>query len=840
MPERARSSAAEAEHLSNLAHNLQLALAVRTWADPTLLLDKRHTDSDRRRALESVGPLCDIGIGPEAGKWFLRINARQRLTAHMEASEAGKAIASAPKDDPVTRALAYLLAVETVSLDSFSSRDLAVLREVRVWAERWVRRPVGDNELRRRIARKLLVENFQQQLPGGFVGREAELKKISEVLLAPAKTPGTPAANRFFVHGQGGVGKSSFVAELGLRLIAANPASLLAVLDFDRADLDPLRHSILDFDFLSQLATADENAAAALGPLIAGIRKQRSPDNADAVADEDNPGNPSDRAAAQGERSLRQPDGPALESVDFEAKSLALQGVGFENLGNRPVILFLDTFERVEETESTAVSSVVRWLSTLATIHKIDDLRIVISGRNDPDEGEPSWSSLPVEQVRLGPLSADESRKLFRLLAQGSSPAQDRLREPQFLEAVVKVSQGIPLIIRLIVGLLEHLDDDDVAEILKPDGTLPVGVVQGLLYDRTLRHIPDKRAQLYAHPGLVLPRLDVDLIHKVLAPMVERERRVTKRDAEAIFRGLQQPRWLTLISADGRSLRARPDLRALLLGLMANDPKRAAEVAEVRAQARVYHVKSKGSRHRAYRFYYDLLTVRTRDDLTAFEGLELRPYLQVLREHIADLPPVAQHFLKSEQGRKLPLAEAARSLPDRAWARYLAGAEGVRGEGERIVERADPMLVLPVWRERPTGERGRPPTFVIQALAETGEWRTEEVDVGAVVGELRETLAGSPPMWRDLLKRLYWLTRYALLARPGPLAEDHAALLREVLDRSSPAPAISALPSIAAVADAFAGGRDPILVDAERWLSPKIDAPGRIRFVLGAFGDTAA
>lgn len=827
-PPRPASAVAAPGPAAPLADQLQLGLVVRSWANPTNLIGKEVDPALSRQALDIVGAVCEVGTGAEAGKWLMRTEARRRSVERATREHVSEALTTAPKADPVSRALRYLLEVDAPPLEGFASRDLAVMQMVQTWAEPLVSRPVDDDTLSRLIARRLLTEDFRNQLPAGFVGRERELAEILEFLSESPRPAAHQSDNRvFFVHGQGGVGKSAFMAELCLRILARDPAAQLAVLDFDRADLDPRRSSSLDFEFLKQIANASAFAQQQLQPLLARIRRQTSVGQT-----------PDDSAEV--------PDlGTGLEAFNVDVKSAAMDDRGLRGLAGRPVVLVLDTFERVEEAGTEALSSIVAWLSTLAGLHGIEDLRIVMCGRNDPldEDHKQTWQSLQVRPILLGPLSEGDARQLFMLLAEKSTSerTQERLKNQKLVDALVAVSQGIPLIIRLIADLLDRLDDRDFEAILEPEGALTAEIVQGILYDRTLRHIPSPRARLYAHPGLVLPQLDVELIRKVLAPIVEPNVRVTIKDAQAIFQGLQEPRWLTRIAADGRSLRQRSDLRALLLKLMASDPSRAADVNRVRSAARAYHGARRGTKHQAFHIYYDLLDVRTRDDLAVFEGISLKPYLPTLRSHIADLPSVAQDFIKAEQGRHLALAEAARSLPDRAWSRYLNGVGGVRGEGERIVERADPMLVLPVWRGRPTGDHGRPPTFVLQALADTGEWRSGEVDIPAVVAELVAAFGERPPVWRHLLKRLYWLTRYALLADPGRLGADHAALLQDVLNRSSPSQPISALPGLVAVADAFDGGGSPILTDAHRWLGPsKTTSIPRIRLVLAAAGDAEA
>src|SRR5262249_37943168 len=148
-------------------------------------LGHQGTAEERIRALESVGPLCDLGSGDEAGKWSMRTSGRRHLTAQAGRSQGKGALAGAPADDGVARALRYRLAVASAERARFPSRGLAVLGEGQSWAKAWVSRPVDDDELRRRIARRLLRDDFQQQLPAGFVGHEDKLSRLSAFLLAP-------------------------------------------------------------------------------------------------------------------------------------------------------------------------------------------------------------------------------------------------------------------------------------------------------------------------------------------------------------------------------------------------------------------------------------------------------------------------------------------------------------------------------------------------------------------------------------------------------------------------------------------------------------------------------
>ena len=147
---------------------------------------------------------------------------------------------------------------------------------------------------------------------------------------------------------------------------------------------------------------------------------------------------------------------------------------------------------------------------------------------------------------------------------------------------------------------------------------------------------------------------------------------------------------------------------------------------------------------------------------------------------------------------------ALQSLPDSAWERYLCGDGVEPGYGDQVVMSSDPFIALSLWRRRPVGEPGRPPTFVLQALAETAEWTDQSADIDRIVGELE-----AAPRQSAMLRRLTAVTRLALLQRPAPLSEAHAALIRRTLEHHWRNGAVAELCAIAAVAEAL--GNEPLV-----------------------------
>jgi hypothetical protein len=106
------------------------------------------------------------------------------------------------------------------------------------------------------------------------------------------------------------------------------------------------------------------------------------------------------------------------------------------------------------------------------------------------------------------------------------------------------------------------------------------------------------------------------------------------------------------------------------------------------------------------------------------------------------------------------------------WESFIAGDDTRMGEGDRLVDHGDPFTALDLWRRRPTGSSRQPPTFVLRALADTGEWNGVEADVGMLADELAGYYLGRDPIRPRQQERLYWTVCYALLAQPLAFARD--------------------------------------------------------------------
>ena len=116
-----------------------------------------------------------------------------------------------------------------------------------------------------------------------------------------------------------------------------------------------------------------------------------------------------------------------------------------------------------------------------------------------------------------------------------------------------------------------------------------------------------------------------------------------------------------------------------MLRLMSSDPSRAEAVRRVRGAAIAYHSARPGAADRAFALYHQLMAVQRPEELAQFEGRDLVEAARHLRPYIDDLPGLVQSYLNARLLKDLGPEDALASLPDAAWARYLAGEDGEPG-----------------------------------------------------------------------------------------------------------------------------------------------------------------
>ncbi len=433
------------------------------------------------------------------------------------------------------------------------------------------------------------------------------------------------------VTGIGGVGKSALVARFASELPAD---TLLLWLDFDRADLAP-------DDAVSVLRALGEQAAVQL----AGF------------------------------------EAPAISATDWQAAAQALgEKVAAHLTSSTPPLLVLDSFEVAQYAERHEELWPV--LEVVAT--KIPTLRLVVTGR------------APVKNLNL------LGRPARSLALEGLAPADARawlqdkeISDDEILDKVVDLADGIPLILRLALRLMESGGGaGDLPEKLAPE------IVVGFLYGRILDRVQDPELKPVATAALVLRRLTVEMIEPVLGGLVE----FPTGEPATWFADLG--REMALVEGT-EVLRLRPEVRAATLPLLERDRGDLVRAVDERA-ARWYADQERnpdGVEIAAELVYHRLRL----GDVPGAEAAWRDGCGALLQYAAEELPPGPREWL---QGR---LGEGTTIAPVKVWEQEAAErirssrARGLKRAASKIleerIERTDdsPLVFHEAFEERSAG-----------------------------------------------------------------------------------------------------------------------------------------
>jgi hypothetical protein len=242
-----------------------------------------------------------------------------------------------------------------------------------------------------------------------------------------------------------------------------------------------------------------------------------------------------------------------LPAIDGSNWATAAKALG-DALGEARALLVLDGFEVAQHAERHDEL----WGVLDLVLAQAPGTRVVVSGR------------APVPNLRLGGRPA-EPMPLTGLPREAARAwlVSRGIRAPAALQAVLRVADGVPLLLKLAVRLVE--EGGDVAEVPR---SLPRELVDGYLYQRILDRVVDRRLQPLAHDALVLRRITPEILRVVLADRIPEG-----MDANKAIGGLTRemalveafdppatgpPAPMTAVAA----LRLRPEVRVATLRLL--------------------------------------------------------------------------------------------------------------------------------------------------------------------------------------------------------------------------------------------------------------------------------
>jgi hypothetical protein len=245
------------------------------------------------------------------------------------------------------------------------------------------------------------------------------------------------------------------------------------------------------------------------------------------------------------------------------------------------IVFIIDTFEEAQFLGPSVVWQVNQFLFALAQSDPA--FRVLISGRALPKEfisegfpdlpGETAdqWSleerpleriALPQRPIDVGALDESAAQELLRssVQAAGLSPLGD-----DDLAAVIGIVGRNPMCLKLAARLLR----DEGVEKLRESRSeflikLKAEKIQALLYGRILHHVHGDDVRKVAYPGLIVRRIDPDVIRYVLAGPCGLELNAQRNEAR-IFEDLAKEAALVERDPMDCSLRHRVDVRRAML-----------------------------------------------------------------------------------------------------------------------------------------------------------------------------------------------------------------------------------------------------------------------------------
>ncbi|MEU4196386.1 ATP-binding protein [Kribbella sp. NPDC026611] len=600
---------------------------------------------------------CDTILSAVTGQWLMRGVERQRILNGLPADQVRSEVArrwDTAADDQPTRDL--LSAIQAVGIFAADAVATAVARATRPAPDREDGRGAVREVLERiaiglgragplapqyqevpRVKAALthldLVESATANRDRGFFGRDAELAQIIRwldqvVTQRPLKA--------LYIDGLPGIGKSALLEEVAARLLGQDDDWVVVRLDFDRAGLDVLDLLGLTLEVARQVSAQVPGAEQA-------IQHAR------------------DRAAR--ELSLK---GGRKGSPEDLAAVLA------NALSSPPrrMLLLLDTLEVLRARGETHRDRLFFWLDDLAGSLGVP-LVVVGAGRG---EALNSIFDRVEERIPLTGLDDVSANQLLHRLEV----------EPGSWSAVRAAADGNPLALRLAAKFTNEHGPRALAK-ARGRGELAVPV----LYRAILSRLDNDALKKLAIPGLVVRRINADVIREVIGPQVGLKD-LTRGQADELFQALAGQHWLVQPDAVAIGfVRHRADVRQMLLSPMYDaEPAKSARID--RAAARWFGVRSEGWAA-VESAYHQLQLMRRR---TAVPPIDPAVLAQLDLPTIEELPEVAQDVVLQSRGERSTsfrgeVAQAGRPLGGNAVAELRAMNERSDWlEGNYIYDRA--------------------------------------------------------------------------------------------------------------------------------------------------------
>lgn len=666
--------------------------ALLSWFDPAMLGAPEDSDA----LLEQPGwslllRASDIVYVQAAERRRLSFGMRRAQLARLGSRQAmRKALAGVSPErrpsDRVQRAIDLLLAGDRLVPNALALDDLYALETIQPWFEGLlpgVPDPATLHAARRR--RELLAPH--EALAGrAFYGRLREREKLRGYINAVASERSAEWLRRqvdlvarwwndhppLIVHGPGGVGKSSLIAHFVLEH-ASLDGFVFVDLDFGRPCIDPRNPQ-------SMLA----EAARQIGAQVSGALAQ------------------SERVARDIEHTIRpvEAESAILETAVVSEQADATRTfVEFvrEVLPDQNLPFVLDTFEEAMALGETHSEAALRLVAQLQA--ELPRLRPVVCSRVRPGQSA-GWLDIPLAEMELTAAGEYLRAQLERRDLEDLPPA--------LIERLIARVNRTPLALNIAVELFAQAREQG-RPLEKELAAISAKASEAFLFDRLLRQIRGDDAQKLALPGLIVRRLDPDLVFEVLRAPCRLS--ITDRcEALALLETLAAS--VSLIERRGGDVFVhRPDVRRLMLSGLAETVSPCV-IAAIDLAAAEYFLARGEEASRAEAAYH-LLRL---DRLEEADALLADPRVAaLLLQAVDEVSPAARVVLCLALG--VTPSDADRQASDEyLWQRTALST------AEQLLMRGDYAGAIAVTQERKNVASSELDRIAAEALVGLGDW----------------------------------------------------------------------------------------------------------------------
>ena len=652
----------------------------------------------------------------------------------------------------------YLSTGKFPAIKTLGYEQLIQVHQVATWVESILPRVPTAADVLAEVRQKSVLVSFEHLVANHFTGREAELARLREHIGAlPAATGwravqkqltawlGTKPRPILAICGPGGIGKTSLVGRMLWEHSQVAPQVRIpfAYLAFDLPTLRVETPFTLLVDAVAQFSLQYPEHAEVIEEFQHRVREYR--DARSAIGH---------RQISSTRREVRVGTVHGLDEQLYVHFAYLIRELASRKLKDKfvqvPVLFALDTFEEVQYRDRESLAGFWRMLNTIS--EQYPPFRVVISGRGSI-VGMGATSTLQqsssIEEFQLEELNSTDRVQLLNELG---------VTDVTLARALASQVGGNPLSLRLAARVVADdasaLTKSGLRDLKTRDWYLfkvDDEIIQGQLYRRVLDHIHDPNVRKLAHPGMVLRRVNPDVIRGILAPFCQIPL-ASPADAERLFDALKQEHTLVQIGNDG-ALIYRPHVRRAMIRLLQQDKFH--EVRELHRAAVWYYERQTGEINRAEEIYHRL--VLNEDEPEELNRRWMPGIDQLIVASLEEYPDRAQAWLASQMSLEVPrhILEGA-SVAE--WERNITR------KVQRALSELDLNRALDLLRERSERSAASPlfalgaKTYLLMQDYDTA-WNVLDYGIRRVI----ETPN------RGRLAELYWLQAQVALLRNGAL-----------------------------------------------------------------------